>query len=243
MVRSRLYFLFLAATLAWAGTAVAAGMPEGDYTDKHARSGEEGSQNGGADSGRDAAAGESNESYEVVRNTGHEAPLRAAERALLPSGGCWRFLIQRGLEDREVSWGRGAPWPTVVRRMAAQAGLEAAFNYQDCIVAIGSSRRIATHMAKTGGNVWHVREDQTIKAVLERWAERAGWQLAWDPGFTYDVEYSGTLVGQFYGSDGSDGVLARVLRSYDNAPNPLVPIWKEDNRVVRVAEKTAKMEQ
>jgi len=83
--------------------------------------------------------------------------------------------------------------------------------------------------------VWEMNlSDQTLNAVLVRWAVRAGWQLQWDLPVDYAIEANTSMSGSF------EQVIETVARSMESAEIPLKAIFYKGNKVLRIVQKGPK---
>ena len=231
------------------------GVPEGGYTDKHLsspmiRAGEERSgrirASGSTAPRAGAAVAADSDSYaagtsdgegafEPVRESGQRQPLSRAVAFILPMD-CWETVIENGLENTTVSWGTGREWPGVLRRAVDRAGLAIHFNYNDCLVGIASEQDIARELTLRAGNVWRVREGDTLRETVEDWADRAGWHISWEADIDYEIQYGATLIGYFRNEGQGTDVVHKLLSAYRDAPLPLRDRWQTENRVLRIVE-------
>jgi hypothetical protein len=76
---------------------------------------------------------------------------------------------------------------------------------------------------------WHLSEsDKTLKAVIERWAQEAGWRTFWDLGVDYPIVATASIGGSF------EEAVSAVVRSMGHADVPPKAIFYRGNQVLRV---------
>jgi hypothetical protein len=79
---------------------------------------------------------------------------------------------------------------------------------------------------------WHVdMADGTLKAVLGRWAQTAGWQLVWEPQSDFRIEASADLAGGFEDAAGA------LILSAERSSVPVRAIFYRGNKVLRIVAK------
>ncbi|VVD76652.1 toxin co-regulated pilus biosynthesis Q family protein [Pandoraea anhela] len=74
--------------------------------------------------------------------------------------------------------------------------------------------------------------DGRVSQAVRRFAERHGWQLAWEIDRDFPIEYPATFQGDFL------GVVEQVVRSLQNTDAPIRVKVYEANRVLRVVHAT-----
>lgn len=80
--------------------------------------------------------------------------------------------------------------------------------------------------------LWKVElKDRTLRGVLERWSQAAGWRLVWDVPVDYPIEATATLQGGF-----ADAATA-LIEGMQGAEVPLRATLYEGNKVLRVVAK------
>lgn len=76
---------------------------------------------------------------------------------------------------------------------------------------------------------WDVRvSDGTIRGVLSRWANTAGWQLVWDAPVDFSIDAQATLRGSF------EDALQALVASLGRTSTPIQAILYRGNHVLRV---------
>lgn len=76
---------------------------------------------------------------------------------------------------------------------------------------------------------WDVRaSDGTIRGVLSRWANTAGWQLVWDAPVDFSIDAQATLRGSF------EDALQALVASLGRTSAPIQAILYRGNHVLRV---------
>ncbi len=77
--------------------------------------------------------------------------------------------------------------------------------------------------------IWSARRGETLRQVLERWAEKAEWRLAWEARWDYPVRANASFAGGFVQAAGG------VVRAFARVvPAPYADFYP-DNRVVVVS--------
>ncbi|APD11103.1 hypothetical protein UC34_25110 [Pandoraea vervacti] len=74
--------------------------------------------------------------------------------------------------------------------------------------------------------------DGRVSQAVRRYAERHGWQLAWEIDRDFPIEYPATFRGDFL------GVVEQIVRSLQNTDAPIRVKVYEANRVLRVVHAT-----
>jgi len=78
-------------------------------------------------------------------------------------------------------------------------------------------------------NRWELSErDKTLKGVVERWAQDAGWRAFWELDVDYPIAATASIDGNF------EEAVSAVVRSMDHADVPLKAIFYRGNQVLRV---------
>jgi hypothetical protein len=76
---------------------------------------------------------------------------------------------------------------------------------------------------------WSMSErDKTLKAALERWAQKAGWRLFWEMGVDYRIDAAMSIDGSF------EDAVSAVVRNMEQADVPPRAIFYRGNQVLRV---------
>lgn len=184
---------------------------------------------------------------------GQDLPFSVAIGQIVPPG--WRAYAHKcALKGvSEVSWsGQHRPWVTVLKQLMLANGMTASVNWNRERIVFGvdakarreiQARREQAERAASGSSssakstapTWRLRSRQTLRNNLQRWAHKVGWTLSWGPqDLDYMIKDGVTLQGQLLGND---GVIAKVIEKYDDAPRPLTVTFYEGNDVVRVAER------
>ncbi|HEX6705197.1 MAG TPA: toxin co-regulated pilus biosynthesis Q family protein [Albitalea sp.] len=190
---------------------------------------------------------------ELVRSSGRSLPLYKAVAAIVPRGYAFRTIgVDRSWLDQPVSWSAGREWIETLR--------EAMSSYPELVLDIslgtktvllrqrhpqadsGAPRELTGYaVAKAEEDVlreharpgrWDVKpSDKSLRATLSRWAESAGWQLAWEMTVDYPVTLGASLGGSF-----EEAVVA-IVKSMEQAETPPKVIFYKGNRVVRIVAK------
>lgn len=78
-------------------------------------------------------------------------------------------------------------------------------------------------------NRWELSErDKTLKGVVERWAQDAGWRAFWELDVDYPIAATASIDGSF------EEAVSTVVRSMDHADVPLKAIFYRGNQVLRM---------
>jgi hypothetical protein len=191
--------------------------------------------------------------FELVRSSGRALPLYKAVAAIIPRGFAFRTMgMDRTWLEQPVSWSGGREWTETLR--------EALSAYPELVLDISLGTKTVllrqrhaqaderTPREITGYAVQRVREDalrenarpgrwdvkpsdKSLRATLARWAESAGWQLAWEMGVDYPVSTGASLGGSF-----EEAVIA-IVKAMEQAETPMKVIFYQGNRVVRIVAK------
>ncbi|HEY0846348.1 MAG TPA: toxin co-regulated pilus biosynthesis Q family protein, partial [Noviherbaspirillum sp.] len=79
---------------------------------------------------------------------------------------------------------------------------------------------------------WQVSlEDRTVKNVIARWSQRAGWQLNWEIGYDYPVLATAAINGTF------EEAVESLVKSVGYSDAPITAVFYTGNRVIRVVAK------
>ena len=74
--------------------------------------------------------------------------------------------------------------------------------------------------------------DGRVSQAMRRYAERHGWQLAWEIERDFPIEYPATFRGDFL------GIVEQIVRSLQNTDAPIRVKVYDANRVLRVVHAT-----
>ncbi|HEX3139488.1 MAG TPA: toxin co-regulated pilus biosynthesis Q family protein, partial [Rhizobacter sp.] len=78
-------------------------------------------------------------------------------------------------------------------------------------------------------NRWELSErDRTLKLVIERWAQNAGWRAFWELDVDYPIAATASINGSF------EEAVSAVVGSMDHADVPLKAIFYRGNQVLRM---------
>lgn len=190
----------------------------------------------------------------VASQVDAEAEVRQGLELILPRG--WKVEVaETAALPPTVSWKRTDTWASVLERMADRMTVPVQVNWGTRVVFVGNVPAIvdpgpAAAMAASAPVVadeppawekvqpdvkkWNASANSGLRAVLQTWADRAGWQLQWD--LSSDLELLATVelqgdfesavrallqgVRQAGGPDTRAGFYAgnRVLRIHTAAP-------------------------
>ena len=73
---------------------------------------------------------------------------------------------------------------------------------------------------------WRAKQGQTLRSVLERWAEAAGWSVAWESNHTYFLQASARFGGSFVEATED------LTSSFEKADPPVFAHFYNGNNVV-----------
>lgn len=163
---------------------------------------------------------------------GTDIPLSMAVKQIIPDG-CWKVNIDESLANQRVSWTGGRPWDEVLDRMAKDHGLVVSINKNECVIGVSKSQLTAPALASRTNKVWQLKSGESLRENLMAWASAAGWTLQWDLTIDYEIEHSATLVGEFAGAD---GVVSKVVTSFESAKSPLKATFYSGNKVIRITD-------
>lgn len=166
---------------------------------------------------------------------GKNVPLFVALEHVIPDSSAWKVNIDRGLENRVVSWEGGDTYEEVLTAIGDQNGLAIVMNMQEKTIGVSEEEKLSLHLAKKEQEVWRLESGKTLKENLEQWSKDAGWQLAWDERLRidYPILHSAVLTGPFAGEN---GVVDRLLAAFKDQPKPLTATFYTGNRVIRITE-------
>ncbi len=166
---------------------------------------------------------------------GKNVPLFVALEHVIPDSASWKVNIDRGLENRVVSWDGGDTYEEVLAAIGDQNGLSIVMNSVEKTIGVSEEEKLSLHLAKKEQEVWHLEAGKTLKDNLEQWAQDAGWQLSWDERLRidYPILHSAVLTGPFAGES---GVVDRLLAAFKDQPRPLTATFHTGNRVLRITE-------
>lgn len=78
--------------------------------------------------------------------------------------------------------------------------------------------------------VWKLSADKTLRQNIEEWAKKEGWVVSWDAP-DYRIVSGFELKGDL---TSPKGPIARVVKSYESAEQPLVAKIFKENKVIRI---------
>lgn len=77
---------------------------------------------------------------------------------------------------------------------------------------------------------WTLSASKTLRQNIEGWAEKEGWTVSWDAP-DYRIISGFELKGNL---DAPNGPIARIMKSYEKAEQPLVARIFKENKVIRI---------
>ena len=182
-----------------------------------------------------------------ARGTGS---LREAVERIVPSNFAG-FEVGGVDVEQQVNWaGNGRPWINVLREVLAQAKVNAVVTFDLREVTLHRVSPSASQLAQLrtpahpagvpqlpviavppAAPEWTLlpETDKTLSRALERWVERAGWQLAWDAQIDYPLDLRASFTGSF------EEAISKVATSLAAAERPLHFTFFDGNKVLRVS--------
>ena len=75
--------------------------------------------------------------------------------------------------------------------------------------------------------------DGSLRTVMQRWSQAAGWQLVWELPVDFAIEARADVSGDF------EDAVAKVVKSMENSDMPMKAVFYRGNKVLRVIAKGA----
>jgi hypothetical protein len=190
---------------------------------------------------------------ELVRSSGRSLPLYKAVTAIIPRGYAFRTIgVDKSWLDQPVSWSAGREWTETLREALSsipELTLDISLGTKMVLLrqrhphveestprelsgyaAVRAREETLRENARPGR--WDVKpSDKSLRGTLARWAESAGWQLAWEMDVDYPVGVGASLGGSF------EEAVVTIVKSMEQAETPLKVIFYKGNRVVRIVAK------
>lgn len=94
--------------------------------------------------------------------------------------------------------------------------------------AVEDPAAAALRAASGPSGVWTANEGETLKAVLDGWSQRAGWQLRWKSERPYPIDAGARFTGTF------PQVAYAIVNAFQRASPPAVITFYPLNRVITV---------
>lgn len=171
---------------------------------------------------------------------GRDVTVRDALKQIAPAG--WRAFADKRLGarmDQRLDWrGDGRPWTASLRDVARSAGLTIRVDwprhYLFLVPAVTPEVSLADLPAAKAVSTqpvvptWSLQPGKTVQANLAIWAQRAGWQMAWDATVDYPVDLAASFQGDFVSA------VKQLVTSYQEARVPLRVGIYNGNRVIRI---------
>lgn len=189
---------------------------------------------------------------------GEDVPLRTALEALAPTG--WTIAYQDVPATLNVSWRgeKAANWSDTVRVIARNHGLCVITDYTRAQLLVSSIQQSANgvRVASTGAAAqssaiagatseptsvgarplavaapsWTVSAGQTVREVLEAWADMSGWQLVYEPEHDYRIAARAQFDGTF------ESAVGELITTMHRGGSDLGAQMYAGNRVVRIVQ-------
>lgn len=180
---------------------------------------------------------------DVIHGFARATPLHEAINQIVPRSFSVRSIGVERLVTTPVDWQGGRAWVDVLRDTVAQVpsiqveidiqAKQIVLSQQDAAVqaVVEGASPVAVARAIEAPS-WDIRsEDQTVRAVFERWSRAAGWQLVWDLPIDYPLSATASLNGSF------EEVVERVMRSMQASNQPPKAIFYRGNYVLRIVDR------
>lgn len=184
---------------------------------------------------------------EVRRGIGHDVRLADALKQIAPPGwrGFGRAEVAGSFDpNKSVSWNGGKPWTAVLDALARTEGMsiEVDWDRQHIYVGKREVRQAATStpgstaptnpVAAVAAPAWEAKVGTTVRATMEDWSKRGGWQLIWPMG---DLDYRIIAPLRFEGS--LVDATSKLTRLYESADRPLAVDIHTTQKVIVFSEK------
>lgn len=167
----------------------------------------------------------------AILRFGKNVPLMVALDKLVPSES-YKVNYDEDLESTVVSWRGGETWLETLAAISEQNPVDIFVNHQERVIGVSLDTNISMHLASEKPKVWRLRTELSLKENFEKWAETAGWSLAWGVEFDFPVDHKATIFGDF---SSQSGPVDQALQAYQNAATPLTAHFHK-NKVLRITE-------
>ena len=169
-------------------------------------------------------------SFDSVRGMGRDQPLSEAIPQIVPKSYSVRTVGIERWYSNAVNWRGGKEWSAVLREVLATT--------PEILAEIDVDAKVVTLRAKAdmpdapkvegGGETWEVRvDDKTVKAMIDRWAKAANWQVYWENSVDYPILAGATISGRF------EEAVEKIIKSMQGAQVPPRAVFYS-NRVLRI---------
>jgi len=122
----------------------------------------------------------------------------------------------------------GSPLSLPGNTLAPPAGTHTAPTISQTSASLGSAHSLPAPSTKPLPQRWQLRRDALLHEELADWAGRAGWQLRWQPGVTWQVAADSSFSGEF------PDAIASVIESLYLEGRPVRLVLWEGNQVAEV---------
>jgi hypothetical protein len=166
------------------------------------------------------------------------APLSKAVEQLVPSDHVVRWVdIEPARRGVPVSWSANQTWQAALAQaVTGVPGLTVDIGAGSRLVLIRRAswqKTSETTVTKTRpaatATHWDMDpRDKTLKTVVERWSQDAGWRTFWELDVDYPIVATASIDGSF------EEAVSTVVRSMDHADVPLKAIFYRGNQVLRM---------
>jgi hypothetical protein len=175
----------------------------------------------------------------VVTGFSRSLPFRDTLKAIVPTG--WHAFASRDFPaSTPVTYsGNGRPWIQVLNEVMLANDMNAEVNWDKQEVNVSRARApmasaASAMQAAPARPQWLMKKDVSLAENLTAMAIQGGWNLVWKPSdlkylITVDTPLNGELVGE-------NGVVAQVIRQYENADRPLKVTFYGGNKVILIEE-------
>lgn len=84
---------------------------------------------------------------------------------------------------------------------------------------------------------WQIDKSLTLRENIEKWSSESDWEVIWKAGdINFVIDANAKFKGNF---SGKHGVLEKLLRGTHTRKTPIMPQWKNGNKVVLIVPKLA----
>ncbi|ANJ87040.1 hypothetical protein MB84_30905 [Pandoraea oxalativorans] len=165
---------------------------------------------------------------------GGAAPSALAAEAVPDTDVTWTFASHKPLMQSLGGGADAMPVPeSTGAQQPAQEGIHAIDDSRRDVQTVGVADPVAiSPPAPVAMELALQPSDGRVSQAVRRYAERNGWQLAWEIERDFPIEYPATFRGDFL------GIVEQIVRSLQNTDAPIRVKVYEANRVLRVVHAT-----
>lgn len=165
---------------------------------------------------------------EVRRGFGRKVKFTEALKQIAPPGWHGRLtteMVGRVEKGRLVDWRGGRRWVEILDILATEQNVSAEVDWTRREILIGEKRAfvapsstVYTAAVKPAPPkpIWQAKQGSTLKASVQEWGKKAGWEVVWGADYDYPIEVGLTFDGSFLDA------ITTLFRSYDKAEKPFV---------------------